>query len=298
MPLEEYIITVFCFVDDFLHDELGGVMIRGRGERPSLSDSEAITIELVGEYLGLGNDKRIWEYFKRHWNDWFPRLPCRTSFVRQCVNIWYLKEVIQRKLVNLIHPVDDLHIFDGFPIPTCHVKRAFKRNPFRGIGDVGYCAAKDQKYFGFKGHLIISPHGLPISFTIAPANVDERDVLPELVQGLRGMIIADKGLIRPALKEELKQSQLLLETPLRSNMTDQRPGWFAEKIQSIRRIVETVIGQLVERFSIQSIRSKDLWHLSAKVGRKILAHTMAFFINITQNPLEPLKFNDLIALGK
>lgn len=298
MPLEQYIITVFCFVDDFLRNELGGVMIRKRGEKPSLRDSEVITIELVGEYLGLGSDKRIWEYFKRHWNDWFPQLPCRTSFVRQCANIWYVKEIIQRKLVNLIHPLDDLHIFDGFPIPTCHVKRSFKSNPFRGIGAVGYCAAKDEKYFGFKGHLIISPPGLPISFTIAPANIDERDVLPELVQGLRGMIIADKGLIRPTLKDELKQSQLLLETPLRSNMTDLRSRWFVNNIQSIRRTVETVIGQLVERFSIQSIRSKDLWHLSAKVGRKILAHTMAFFVNFTQNPLEPLQFDHLITLEK
>jgi len=298
MPLEEYIITVFCFVDDFLRDELGGLMIRGRGEKPSLSDSEAITIELVGEYLGLGSDKRIWEYFKRHWNSWFPCLPCRTSFVRQCANIWRLKEMIQRRLVNLIHPVDDLHIFDGFPIPTCHIKRAFKRNPFRGIGAVGYCAAKDEKYFGFKGHLIISPHGLPISFAIAPANVDERDVLPELTQGLQGMIIADKGLIRPALKEELERSGLLLETPVRSNMADSRPGWFVNKIQSIRRVVETVIGQLVERFSIQNIRSKDMWHLRAKVGRKILAHTMAFFVNFTQNPLEPLKLDALVALAK
>jgi len=41
-----------------------------------------------------------------------------------------------------------------------------------------------------------------------------------------------------------------------------------------------------------------MWHLRAKVGRKILAHTMAFFVNFTQNPLEPLKLDALVALAK
>lgn len=75
MTLEMYITTVFCLVDDFLRDELGGESIRTRGEAPQLTDAEVITMELVGEqHLGLGSDKRIWEYFKWHWQDWFPKL--------------------------------------------------------------------------------------------------------------------------------------------------------------------------------------------------------------------------------
>jgi hypothetical protein len=230
-----------------------------------------------------------------YWHDWFAKLGCRTSFTRQGANLWHLKELIQKKLVESIHPSDDLHIFDGFPIQTCHIKRAFRRtNPFAGIGAVGYCAAKSEKYFGFKGHLVISASGLPIAFTIAAANIDERDVVPELVKDMQGMLIADKGLIRPELKEEFARRQLCLETPLRDNMVDIRPSWFVRQIKSVRRIVETVISQLVARFHIQHIRAKSLWHLSVKVGRKILAHTMAFFINMSVNPGEPLQFENLV----
>lgn len=57
--------------------------------------------------------------------------------------------MIQKKIINLIHPIDDLHIVDGSFQP-CHVKRAFRRNPFWGMGAVGYYAAKDEKYFGLK----------------------------------------------------------------------------------------------------------------------------------------------------
>jgi hypothetical protein len=38
-----------------------------------------------------------------------------------------------------------------------------------------------------------------------------------------------------------------------------------------------MIGQFDERFQIQLIHAQDILQLSVKVGRKILAHAMAFF---------------------
>lgn len=65
-------------------------------------------------------------------------------------------------------------------------------------------------------------------------------------------------------------------------------------MMNIRRKIETVIGQLVERFNIQSIRAKNLWHLCTKVTRKILAHSVAFMFNQIQNPEKPLALEALI----
>jgi hypothetical protein len=39
-------------------------------------------------------------------------------------------------------------------------------------------------------------------------------------------------------------------------------------------LVETVIGQLTERFHIERIRARNLWHLANRVIRKLLAHTV------------------------
>jgi len=47
----------------------------------------------------------------------------------------------------------------------------------------------------------------------------------------------------------------------------------------IRRRVETVISQLSEQFHIEKVRAKDLWHLSNRFIRKILAHTVGIFLN-------------------
>ena len=43
---------------------LKGKKLRQGGRIPNLTDSEVITMEVVGEFLGKDCDKAIWEYFK------------------------------------------------------------------------------------------------------------------------------------------------------------------------------------------------------------------------------------------
>lgn len=286
MPIEDYIISVYILVDDYLKTL---PPLRKRGSAPDLSDSEVITMEIVGEFLGYGKDKQIHAYFRMHWKSLFPKIGCRTAFTRQIANLFQVKESFRKNLIHQIAPEDDLFLTDGFPIPTCHRKRVHKKNPFLGIGGFGYCAAKDLTYFGFKGHYITNQRGLIVEYTIAPAHIDERDVLPEVTKGLRGTVIGDKGLIRPELTAELAGNGLNLHTPLRRNMKDSRPKYLVNTMMNVRRLVETVFSQCAQRFNMQSIKSKDLWHLSAKIGRKVLSHTVAFFF------AGSLKFDSILA---
>jgi hypothetical protein len=63
--------------------------------------------------------------------------------------------------------------------------------------------AKDEKYYSFEGHLIINSQGLISGFTFADASIDERDVLQNMTDGISGLLMGDKGYIRPFLSEEL-----------------------------------------------------------------------------------------------
>ncbi|MDR0553062.1 MAG: IS982 family transposase [Holosporales bacterium] len=233
-----------------------------------------MTMEIVGEFLGFGSDKAIYEYFKNHWLAWFPRLGCRTTFTRQCANLSFIKEEFYKYLSNK-YIKNDLLLFDGFPIPTCNPKRVRSKNPLYGEASFGYCAAKDKKYFGFKGNLLINQDGLIVNFEMTPANGDEQEALLDLaIPGTT--VIADKGLLGNPLKEKLKEMNVEIQTPLRKNMKETRSKHFVYKIMNIRRKIETVIGQLTERFNIQRIRAKDTWHLLSKVRRKLCAHVFAF----------------------
>jgi hypothetical protein len=100
---------------------------------------------------------------------------------------------------------DTIHLVDSFPMPVCKYARASSSRCFKGEAGFSYCAAKDEKYYGFEGHVLISFEGIICGYTFTAGNVDERDVLPEMAAGLHVLLIEDKGYIRPSLKQELEQ---------------------------------------------------------------------------------------------
>ena len=70
---------------------------------------------------------------------------------------------------------------------------------------------------------------------------------------------------------------------------------FVKKLMSVRRLVETVIGQLSERFNIEKVWARDMLHITNRITRKILSHTLAVFTNKKLNR-EPLQFEGIITV--
>ena len=66
LPVEDFIIYVYCCVED-VYRELVKTPLRCRGFQPKLTDSEVITMEIMGEFMGKDQDKSMWQYFQSHW---------------------------------------------------------------------------------------------------------------------------------------------------------------------------------------------------------------------------------------
>jgi hypothetical protein len=67
-----------------------------------------------------------------------------------------------------------------------------------------------------------------------------------LFQGIGGMTV--KLFLRKSNETESRHASRNLQTPLQKNMKDARDKAFVKQLISARRLVETVIGQLSERF--------------------------------------------------
>jgi len=295
MPIEDFIIYVYCYIDD-IYLQIVQKPLRHAGFQPKLTDSEVITMEIVGEFIGKDQDKQIWQYFKTYWSDYFPALGSRANFAKQSSNLWNVKQHILHTLSKSLNAFNDpIHLVDGFPMPVCRITRAVRSQCFDREAGYGYCAAKDENYYGFEGHLIVDFNGVITGYTFAPANIDERDVLWDMIDGLYGLLIGDKGYIRPVLEIGLKEQGIDLQVPLRKNMTETRDPTFVHQLMSVRRLVETVIGQLVDRFNIEKVWARDLWHLTNRFVRKLLSHTVGVFLNRLLGR-ESLQFDGLISI--
>lgn len=81
--------------------------------------------------------------------------------------------------------------------------------------------------------------------------------------------------------------------PPRQNRKEHRPRWWLKRLQRVRKRIETIIGQLEQRFGSAKARARDTWHSINQITRKPLAHTAGMWLNL-QHGRELLQFDGLI----
>lgn len=294
MDLNTLIVAVFCEVDDwFIEQE----KLRGRGPEPTLSDPEVLTMEIVGEFLGIDAEKDLYAYFKRHYQEWFPALRevYRTTFTRQMANLWVAKERLWRHLLRLRIDFDPaISLVDSFPVPVCRFARAYRCRLLPEESAFGYDEMNKQTFYGLRAHLRVCWPGVVVSVDLAPANVHDLRVAEELLEGggaEEGWVLGDRNYWSPDLAEQFKAEGVHLLTPYKSKKREEKPWphWLVQK----RRRIETVFSQLVERYGAKKVWARDRWHLTSRFMRKVLSHTMAVYF-CQQVGLSPLRFAELL----
>ena len=294
MDLDTMIITVFCQIDDALPTVLNGTRLRERGRFPTLSDAEVLTMETVGEFLGLAQDKQMFEYFRQHWRHFFPALGKvhRTTFARQSANLWRVKERLWQLVLANLDFDRQVSLIDSFPVEVCRFARATRCRRLREISAYGFDEVARQTFFGVRFHLRVSLPGVITSFEFAPANVHELRVAEDLLEQASGFALGDRNYWSPSFFEAFRSRGLQIIAPFRSAKREKRR--FPRRLTNLRRRIETVIGQLAERFSIKRVWARDEWHFCSRLLRKVLAHTI--FVGLCQQQnYEPLQMARLLS---
>jgi hypothetical protein len=294
MDLDTLIVAVFCHLDDMLGEVSTGRRLRQRGAMPQLCDAEALTVEVVGEYLGFAQDKQMFEYFRRHYGHFFPALAQihRTTFVRQAANLWKLKELLWQRLLAGVEHDRGVSLIDSFPVPVCRFARAHRCRLLRAVSAYGFDEMAKQTFFGLRLHLRVCLPGVITAFEFAPADVHELRVAEDLLDDVVGFGLGDRNYWSPRLFEECREHDLRMIVPFRSAKREKRrfPPW----LTNVRRRIETVIGQLAERFRIKRVWARDVWHFCSRLLRKVLAHTL-FVLLCQKHDCEPLQMARLLA---
>jgi hypothetical protein len=297
MELSTFLVHVFCLIDDWMQDQT----VRTRGPRPRLHDSEVLTMEVVGAFLGIDTDEGVFDHFRRHYADWFPALESvhRTTFTRQAANLWHFKERLWRHVLTRVNADPEVSVIDSFPMPVCRFARAKRCRRLREHSAYGYDDMAKQTFYGLRVHLVIAWPGVIVDFRLAPGNISDVKVAKDLLAERAGWTLGDRNYWSPQLREECENHGLCLLSPYKTRKGEQErkargepacwSGWLTQK----RRRVETVIGQLSERYRVKKVWARDGWHLWSRWLRTVLSHTIAVLF-CQQQHLSPLDFDGLI----
>ncbi len=297
MNLDDFIITCYCLIDEMVPLVTKGKRVRQRGPLPKLTDSEVITMEVVGTYLGLSQDQEIFDDFRRHYRHFFPLMGqvTRTTFVRQAANLWAVKEHLWCWLRDCMISYDSsMSIVDSMPLPVCRFARALWCVRFRGQASYGKDHADRQTFYGFRVHAQLSWPGLVTRVFLAPANEADGEIVPLLLEGTTGVVLGDRNSWLPDLQAYLRTKGILLQAPFRKAHAPQAAAYHSPVLGRVRYLIDTVFGQLTDHCRIKRVWARDLWHLRNRLLRCLLMHTVCFFFN-QQDAAPYLQFDRLAA---
>lgn len=168
-------------------------------------------------------------------------------------------------------------IIDSMPVPVCKRARARRCRKVRGRDFCGYCAAKREKFFGWRLHLICTPDGRPVSFELLPGAYHDLTPIYEITADLPdgSALYGDKG-YNYAEGEAILELDGLRLIPIRKK--NMKPHEWADEydLRLYRKGIETVNSQL-ESMGLEHLRARTNEGFEIKVHASLIAlwHTQA-----------------------
>jgi IS5 family transposase len=283
--LKDLITIMYVIIDDLYNESVPDkIKYRLHKNKAVMSDSEIITVSVIGELMSIDSENAWIRYVKKNLTDLFPNMCERSRFNRIRRKLSEVIDRIRQRLGTKLDFTDDVYrITDSFPLQVCEFGRARFCKSFKVEGaDYGYCASKKKTYFGFKVHQLCTLNGYVTDFTVTPASTDDRDAVWELTEGYGRHIklLGDKGYIGTEFAQDLlNENDVLMVTLKRDNSKNPDPKAIRQLIFKLRRRIETSVSQLAGQFNAERVKAKSLLGLLTRMQSKILAFNLCFAVN-------------------
>ena len=183
---DDYIVPVYTILDDILQ-----VMNYQDDVRATLSGAEILTIAVISaKYFQNHHERALCILYRLGYisrlsvSRFNRRLHALTDW------LWQVSSVLSELFSS-----GRIFIIDAMPLPVCKRVRAKNCRKVQGDAYYGYCASKQEKFFGWQLHLVCDAKGIPVSFDLLPASFDELVPLQYLLAPLDdcSIVVADKG---------------------------------------------------------------------------------------------------------
>lgn len=175
-------------------------------------------------------------------------------------------------LGHLLGSTTTLYLLDSVPVPVCRPARARRCRKVRGKRYSGYVAATQERFFGWRLHLVCTLEGVPVHYTLLPARLHDlvpiHELLFELPSGAR--VYGDKNY--NCAKDEASLFEATGVTLVPKRRRDMTPNQWEDKLilRHHRLRIETLNSQL-EAMGVQHLHARTQAGLELKLHASLLA---------------------------
>ena len=247
--------TLYVTVDDLLIQYPEWAPERPAvGIAPKLSDAESVTLAVIQVLLRFDSEARFLRYAHAHLGPWFPYLPTRSAYNRRLRrSARLLQHVIAWLARDSPSWWDDVWLVDSTPVECGRSRQTAQRSDLGGWAEYGYCASHSRYFWGLRLHLIATPSGMPITFALAGAKADERDICSAMLAhgGIARdgqTIMADKGYRSAGFEEDLEAAGISLIRPATKT---EPPRAGKQILKALRQTIESIYDTLKDQLGLE-----------------------------------------------
>lgn len=277
--LNTLLTALYVKIDDWLEQP------RRAGRPPRLSDAELLTVAVAQALLGIRSEARWLRFLPVHLPGAFPYLPGQSGYNKRLrAALPLLKRAIRVVAADTDLWHDDVWVTDSTPVECGRSRLTVQRSDLAGWAGYGYCASHSRWFWGLRLHLVCTPSGLPIAWSLSSPKVDDRQVLsavleqnPDLVRARPGqVIIADKGYISAELDRWLAERGIRL---LRPSYRNRAPRPDEHLLKPVRQLIESVNQTLKGQLDLERHGGRSIEGVGARIAQRLLAMTAAIWHN-------------------
>jgi len=178
IDLGTFLVIVYSVVDDLYRSKYAPAKPRRRGHKPELSDSEVLTLALLGQWQPGRSESAFVFYVAKHWRGFFPRMLTQGAFNRRVRDLAGVlcrlgPDVAVLTSQFLASPAA-YDVIDGVQVPLMRRCRGNRHRLFANEAAIGRGGSDRDWYYGVKLLLAVSSDGQVTGFVFGPANTEER----------------------------------------------------------------------------------------------------------------------------
>jgi len=191
--LEALVVAAYVFADEYR------VPARG-GRRPLVSDAEFVALAVAQPAIGISSDRQFLGLIGRVLPGWFRHLPDQSQYNRRLRALVELISIVQQQLARWLDS-GGARLSDGTLVGVVNYPGCQRRSEFAGFARFGFAKSQHRFVYGVRLVLLTDARGLPLGYTIVPANEKEYEPLADLLTG-NPVRTRDRrqGLLRPRLR--------------------------------------------------------------------------------------------------
>lgn len=266
--LEALAVAAYVFADEYPVPARPGPPVK-------VTDAELVALACCQAAMGISSDRQFLGLIGWRLPGWFPHLPSQSQYNRRLRGLTGLLSVVQQHLARLLD-TGGVRLADGTLIGVANYAGCAAHSEFAGEAAYGYCASKSEWVWGVRLVLRTDRRGLPLGYTLVPANEHEYEPLLDLVE--RGeTVIADKSLWGRAYNDRMECSEVRLLTPSRERTSSNA---MRERALAGRRMtIESVFANLKRQMRLEQHLARTPRGLAQRIAQRLLALTLGMLLN-------------------